>query len=220
MLIHQTPSLAPDGKPINLYCLRNSQGMEVQLMDWGATWLSCQVPVQGRLREVLLGCQLQDYPIQQVYMGVTVGRYANRIAQSEFSLNGKRFFLVANQGKHQLHGGVGFDKVRWRTDKCGENFVQFSHFSPDGDQGFGGNVQVSVQYRLTEQNGLLIEYTAISDQDTPLNLTNHAYFNLEDAENGSDVRSHFLQLNADYFLPVDAEGIPQRTAKIRCQYRF
>lgn len=213
MLIHQTPTLAPDGKPINLYCLRNSQGMEVQVMDWGATWLSCKVPVHGSLREVLLGCQLQDYPIQQVYMGVTVGRYANRIAQSEFSLNGKEFRLVANQGKHQLHGGVGFDKVRWRTDKCGENFVQFSHFSPDGDQGFGGNVQVSVQYRLTEQNGLVIEYTAISDQDTPLNLTNHAYFNLEDAENGSDIRSHFLQLNSDYFLPVDQEGIPNAPLK-------
>ena len=209
---------APDGNPFQLFTLTNKNGMCIQLMDWGATWLSCKVPVNGELREVLLGCQVQDYPKQAAYLGVTVGRYANRIAGSRFTLNGKTFPLTANQGKHQLHGGEGFDKRRWTVEetgkKCGQNVVRFSLFSADGDQGFPGNLNVAVTYRLTDDNAVEIEFEALSDQDGPLNLTNHAYFNLNNAETGLDVRGHSLQLNADYFLPVDNEGIPNAPLKL------
>ena len=214
MLEQHAQGIAPDGLPFQLFTLQNTQGMRVQFTDWGATWTSCCVPVNGELREVLLGCKLEAYPVQQAYLGTSVGRYANRIANAQFTLNDKTVVLTANQGKHQLHGGVsGFDKRRWALEKCGENFVCFSLHSADGDQGFPGNVDVTVTYTLTEENSVIIEYAGKSDQDTALNLTNHAYFNLNDAQHGKDVREHLLQLNADYFLPVDSEGIPNAPLK-------
>ncbi|WP_233116555.1 galactose-1-epimerase [Aggregatibacter actinomycetemcomitans] len=213
MLEQRAQSTAPDGLPFNLFILQNAQGMRVQFTDWGATWISCCLPVNGELREVLLGCKLEDYPVQQAYLGVSVGRYANRIANAQFPLNGKVVRLTANQGKHQLHGGNGFDKRRWTLEKCGENFVCFSLYSADGDQGFPGNVKATVTYTLTEDNAVKIEYAAQSDQDTALNLTNHAYFNLENAMQGADVRNHSLRLNADFYLPVDSEGIPNSPLK-------
>ncbi|TCP93305.1 aldose 1-epimerase [Cricetibacter osteomyelitidis] len=208
--------IAPDGQPFNIAVLRNAQGMSVRFMDWGATWISCKLPISGaeRKREVLLGCKIEDFVTQQAFLGATIGRYANRIANSKFSLNGKTCSLTANQGKHQLHGGPdGFDKRRWEIEKCGENFVIFSLFSADGDQGFPGNVQAKATYRLTDDNAVIAEFEAVSDQDTPLNLTNHAYFNLQNAEAGTNVREHQLQLEADYYLPVDSEGIPNAPLK-------
>ncbi|MCK3658481.1 galactose-1-epimerase [Pasteurellaceae bacterium Pebbles2] len=218
--VEKSTALAPDNAPFQLVSLSNKQGMCVQFMDWGATWLSCKVPVNGELREVLLGCQPEDYPKQNAYLGAAVGRYANRIANSQFELNGNVVKLTANQGVHQLHGGVGFDKVRWKIDEIQENFVRFSLFSADGDQGFAGNVQVKVTYRLGEDNALTVEFNAISDQDTPLNLTNHAYFNLVNASAGCDIRAHSLQLNAAEFLPVDSEGIPNAPLKSVAETSF
>ncbi|OOF37706.1 galactose-1-epimerase [Rodentibacter heidelbergensis] len=212
-MLEKTTFNAPDGRPYQLISLQNEKGMRIQLMDWGATWLSCQVPVKGELREVLLGCKIEHYPIQQAYLGTTVGRYANRIAKAQFELNGEIVQLVANQGEHQLHGGEGFDKRRWEMQKCGENSVRFFLSSPDGDQGFPGNVEVAVTYTLTEDNEVKIEYEGTSDKDTALNLTNHAYFNLENAVQASDVREHHLRLNADFYLPVDGEGIPNSPLK-------
>ena len=214
MLEQHAQGTAPDGLPFQLFTLQNAQGMRVQFTDWGATWTSCRVLVNGELREVLLGCKLEAYPVQQAYLGTSVGRYANRIANAQFTLNDKTVTLTANQGKHQLHGGVnGFDKRRWALEKCGENFVCFSLHSADGDQGFPGNVDVTVTYTLTEENSVIIEYAGKSDQDTALNLTNHAYFNLENADQGTDVRHHRLRLNADFYLPVDSEGIPNSPLK-------
>lgn len=219
MLTQTAYGVAPDGQPFQIITLTNEKGMRIQLMDWGAAWLSCQVPTHDELREVLLGCKPEDYSKQSAYLGASIGRYANRIANSTFTLNGKSVRLVANQGRHQLHGGEGFDKRRWTlessgtVEKCGQNFVRFTLFSADGDQGFPGNVQVVVTYRLTENNEVEVEYEAVSDQDTPLNLTNHAYFNLNNAQQGQDVRSHSLQLNADYVLPVDQDGIPNAPLK-------
>ena len=207
MMLEQTTFNAPDGAPYQLITLQNENGMHVQFMDWGATWLSCT------LREVLLGCKVEDYPTHQSYLGASVGRYANRIANAQFELNGELIQLKSNQGKHQLHGGEGFDKRRWKIQECGENFVCFSLHSVDGDQGFPGNVDVSVTYTLTDDNSVKIEYAGICDKDTALNLTNHAYFNLENAEQGSDVREHTLRLNADFYLPVDNEGIPNSPLK-------
>lgn len=201
--------LAPDGKPFNFITLSNRQKMQITLMDWGATWLSCLVPIGEKQREVLLGCPAHLYPKQTAYLGATVGRYANRIANSCFELNGEQVELEANQGKHQLHGGkIGFDQRRWQIVAQSENTARLALFSADGEQGFKGNVKVEVCYHLSEQNTVEISFSAESDQDTPLNLTNHAYFNLGNAEFGSDIRTHFLQIKADYFLPVDAEGIP------------
>ncbi|QIA76551.1 galactose-1-epimerase [Rodentibacter caecimuris] len=212
-MLEKTMFNAPDGNPYQLISIQNEKGMCIKLMDWGATWLSCQVPVNGELREVLLGCKVQDYPNQQAYLGASVGRYANRIANAQFELNGETIQLAANQGKHQLHGGNGFAQRRWEIEKCGDNFVCFSLNSADGDQGFPGNVKVTVTYTLTEDNSVKIEYEGLSDKDTALNLTNHAYFNLENAEQGSDIREHSLRLNADFYLPVNHEGIPNSPLK-------
>lgn len=212
-MLEKTAFNAPDGKPYQIVSLQNEKGMLIKLMDWGATWLSCQVPVNGRLREVLLGCKVEDYPSQNAYLGASVGRYANRIANAQFELNGEIIQLEANQGPHQLHGGKGFDQRRWMIEKCGENFVCFSLNSADGEQGFPGNVNVTVTYTLTEDNTVKIEYEGLSDKDTALNLTNHAYFNLENAEQGSDIREHSLRLNADFYLPVNSEGIPNSPLK-------
>ncbi|WP_424411633.1 galactose-1-epimerase [Pasteurella sp. PK-2025] len=221
MLVQTAQGTAPDGLPYHVFTLSNSNGMSIQIMDWGATWITCQVPVQTELREVLVGCKLEDYPFQDAYLGATVGRYANRIAGSDFHLNGKQISLKANQGVHHLHGGmVGFDKQRWRVGQCSENAVSFMLFSPDGDQGFQGNVEVVVTYTLTEDNCVELVFDAISDKDTPLNLTNHAYFNLVNAEQGVDIRSHFLCLHADYYLPVDKEGIPNAPLKYVQQTSF
>ncbi|MDP8169684.1 galactose-1-epimerase [Pasteurella skyensis] len=213
MLTETTSGIAPDNIPFQLFTLTNGNGMSIQVMDWGATWVSCKVPVNNQSKEVLLGCQPQDYLVQQGYLGATVGRYANRIANASFQLNGKEYSLVANQGKHQLHGGEGFSHRRWCVKEKGENSITFSIFSQDGDQGFAGNVTAYVTYHLTENNEVKIEFEAESDQDTPLNLTNHSYFNLDNAELSSDVRDHKLQLNSDYFLPVDNEGIPNAPLK-------
>jgi len=172
-MLEKTAFNAPDGQPYQLIQLTNSNGMTVQFMDWGATWISCKVPVNGELREVLLGCKVEDYPHQTAYLGASVGRYANRIANAKFELGEQTIQLVANQG----------------------------------------NVQVNVIYTLTDENSVKIEYEAESDKDTALNLTNHAYFNLENAEQGSDVRNHTLCLNADFYLPVDGEGIPNSPLK-------
>ena len=118
---------APDGAPYQLITLQNENGMRVQFLDWGATWPSCKVPVNDTLREVLLGCKVENYPTHQSYLGASVGRYANRIANAQFELNGELIKLSSNQGKHQLHGGEGFDKRRWTIQKCGKNFVCFHY---------------------------------------------------------------------------------------------
>jgi len=202
-------SHAPDGQPWRITTLRNSNGMIATFMDWGATWLSARVPMNdGSVREALLGCATpSDYLHQSAYLGATVGRYANRIASAQFKLNGVTWALAANQGEHQLHGGPGgFSNRRWQIVCQSDSEVEYHLDSPDGDQGFPGELMVSLRYHLDDDNTLSIYYQATVDQPCPVNLTNHAYFNL-DAVHG-DVRQHRLQLNADYYLPVDSEGIP------------
>jgi aldose 1-epimerase len=209
MLTQQDNELAPDGQPFQQITLRNQHGTTASFMDWGATWLSLVLPLgNGQSRELLLGCQdLQDYPSQSAYLGATVGRYANRIARARFLLNGEPHLLVANQGMHQLHGGPeGFHARRWKISQHDEQHVTFTLFSANGDQGFPGNLNASVEYLLTDDNRIEIRYLATVDKLCPINLTNHAYFNL-DGE-GCDVRQHQLQLFAERFLPVDSDGIP------------
>ncbi|BDH46626.1 aldose 1-epimerase [Salmonella enterica subsp. enterica serovar Choleraesuis] len=210
-MLTETPQLAPDGHPFRLVTLRNSAGMLVTLMDWGATLLSCRVPLKdGSVRETLLGCAtVEDYLRQSAYLGASVGRYANRIAGARYRWQGEEVELMANQGKHQLHGGPeGFDKRRWMVANHNESEVTFTLTSPDGDQGFPGNAWVQAHYQLDADNSLSVSYRVEVDKPCPVNLTNHAYFNLE--HDRWDARDHILQIHASHYLPVDAEGIPCR----------
>ncbi|WP_275553964.1 galactose-1-epimerase [Mixta sp. Marseille-Q2659] len=207
-MLNEATSLAPDGQPWRITVLRNGNGMVATFMDWGATWLSARVPMKdGSVREALLGCATpSDYLNQTAYLGATVGRYANRIANAR--LNEAGITLLANQGAHQLHGGPeGFDKRRWQIVNQSENSVRYRIDSPDGDQGYPGNLVAQVEYRLDDNNCLTISWEAQVDRPCPVNLTNHAYFNL-DAHHG-DARQHTLQLSADSYLPVSSEGIPR-----------
>lgn len=208
-MLSDNSAVAPDGQPFILTTLRNAAGMTVTFMDWAATWLSAVLPLKsGEQRELLLGCQTpQDYLHQGAYLGATVGRYANRIAHASLNIDGKPHPLIANQGEHQLHGGPnGFHARRWQIMKQDEQQVIFQLHSPDGDQGFPGNLDVTLTYRLTADHRLEIEYQAQTDRACPVNLTNHAYFNLDGA--GHDARQQRLQLFADRYLPVDGDGIP------------
>lgn len=209
-MLKETPTLAPDGLPYRLSTLRNANGMVVTVMDWGATLLSCRVPMKdGTVRETLLGCPSPEvYQQQTAFLGASIGRYANRIARSEFTLDGTRVQLVQSQGENQLHGGPdGFDKRRWRIVRQNEREVLYTLDSPDGDQGYPGELRATAHYTLSDDNGLVIEYRAQVDKPCPVNLTNHAYFNLDGTQD--DVRDHRLQLFASRWLPVNAEGIPE-----------
>ena len=201
---------AYDGSPAKIVELSNRQGMRITLMDIGATWLSCKLPVAAQEKEVLLGVSsMADFDKHTIYLGATVGRFANRIAGGRFQIGDNQYQVLVNQGENVLHGGPeGFDKRRWAMTELEKNSVLFALVSPDNDQGFPGELKVTVTYTLTEDNEVIIRYSATSDKATPVNLTNHAYFNLEDAELGSDCREHKIQINAPYYLPTSDTGLP------------
>lgn len=209
MLKEYQSGLAPDGQPFNCLVLGDEDGLQVALMDWGATWLSCQLPLKsGAKREVLLGCPTPaDYLRQTAFLGATIGRYANRIANASISLDKQSWTLNANQGRHQLHGGSeGFNARRWTCVEHSLTTALYQLASADGDQGFPGNLLAKVRYTLTEEGAVLIDFRATVDQPCPVNLTNHAYFHLDGAN--SDIRQQKLQLYANQYLPVDSDGIP------------
>ncbi|MBB1200086.1 galactose-1-epimerase [Enterobacteriaceae bacterium 89] len=213
-MLKEIPTLAPDGLPFRLLTLRNSAGMVVTLMDWGATLLSARIPmVDGSVREALLGCASpEQYTEQAAFLGASVGRYANRIADSRFTLDGETVQLVPSQGPNQLHGGPdGFDKRRWQVLNQNDESVLFALESADGDQGFPGNLSATAHFRLTEDNRIAIRYRATVDKPCPVNMTNHVYFNLDGAQ--TDVREHKLQILAESYLPVDEMGIPRQGLK-------
>lgn len=192
--------------------LCNQRGMRVTLADHGATWLSAQVPLaDGSIRETLLGCATTtDYLQQTAFLGATVGRYANRICNA--TLNQQHISLAANQGRHQLHGGPeGFDKRRWQIISQNDSYIRYQLDSPDGDQGFPGHLSVSVCYHLDDHHCLTITSQVTTDRPCPVNLTSHAYFNLDLVH--QDARQHYLQLHASHYLPVDSEGIPSGPPK-------
>ncbi len=203
-------SEAYDGLPAKVITLTNRIGMQVAFMDIGATWLSCLVPVQERKREVLLGVtNMTDFDKQSSYMGVTVGRYANRIANGQFEVDDKAYQVLTNQAGNALHGGPnGFDKRRWQVEAQSETHVVFTLNSEDGDQGFPGNLTVSVRYEITDDNDVTIRYFAQTDKATVVNLTNHGYFNLLGAESGFDCLDHILSVNSAQYLPTTEVGIP------------
>ncbi|MCA9249282.1 MAG: galactose mutarotase [Planctomycetales bacterium] len=202
-----------DFDSIQLYTLKNRSGMTVQVTNYGAIITSIVVPDRdGKLADVALGYdRVEDYmnAVDKPYFGAIVGRYGNRIAQGEFSIGDETFTLAKNNGENHLHGGViGFDKVVWDANPLEDrNGVELSYLAKDGEEGYPGNLRVTVTYRLTERNEIIIDYLASTDKATPVNLTQHTYFNLK-GEGEGDILSHELMLNASHYTPVDAGLIP------------
>lgn len=194
---------------VDLYTLSNGV-MEVDIINFGATITSIRIPDKnGMLGDVVLGFDdIQSYIAPHPYFGVTVGRYGNRIANAQFSLDGISYSLKANNGPNSLHGGVsGFDKKMWKAELEGPNTLKLEYLSPDGEEGFPGNLNVIVKFSLDENNALRIDYEAATDQKTICNLTNHSYFNL-DGHSSGDILGHQLLINANQYTPVDSNMIP------------
>ena len=202
-----------DGTTIELYELRNRHGMIAKVMTYGATLTDIQVPDRhGKVESVTLGfADLASYLKGHPFFGSVAGRYANRIAKGKFSLNGKTYTLAVNNGPNHLHGGLkGFDKRIWKAvpiETRAGPAVKLTYTSADGEEGYPGNLSVTVIYTLTDRNELIIDYEATTDQDTVLNLTNHAYFNLGGPTAG-DILDHELTILADQFTAVDDTSIP------------
>lgn len=201
-----------DGRPVILYTLTNSHGVEVRAMNYGGIIVSLRVPDRkGQLADIVLGHEkAEQYIPNPPYLGAIVGRYANRIANGTFTLDGKTYNLPKNDGPNTLHGGVTktFDKVMWDGEALkGKNGVAFTYLSKDGEEGFPGNLKVTVTYTLTDGNALIIDYEATTDKSTPINVSQHSYFNLKGEGNG-DILDHEIMINADKFTPVDKNLIP------------
>lgn len=200
----------PQGDVVNLYTLKNKNGMSVSIMDYGATIVKILAPDRdGKLADVVLGFdKFSPYPKLSPYFGATIGRYGNRIAQGQFTMGKTVIQLPCNDGPNSLHGGTrGFDKRMWKVEAVESDFpaIRFSRLSPDGEEGYPGNLFVSVTFSLNDNNELRIAYEATTDKVTVINLTNHSYFNL--AGEGT-ILDHVLTLHADAFTPVDATQIP------------
>lgn len=206
-----------DGEAVHLYTLKNRNGLSADIMTYGGTVVRLMAPDRhGRLGDILLGFDnVTDYENKSPYFGCLVGRYGNRIADGKFSLDGNDYTLAVNNADENvnahLHGGnKGFDKVVWKARpiiKGHDAGVVLRHTSPDGDEGYPGTLTMKVTYFLTDNNELSIHYHATTDQATPVNLTNHMYFNLQ-GEGIGDINGHFLTLNADHYTPVDIGLIP------------
>lgn len=203
---------AKDGTPVDLIVLENEYGMRAEILTYGAILKSLFVPDKsGNAADVVLGYDsLEDYYDDGAYFGATVGRCANRIENASFVLNGKKFFLEQNEGKTCLHSGnIGynnrvFDNEIYDDEQgCG---VSLFYYSPNGDQGFPGNLEVTVTYILTDENSLIINYSCVPDEDTVINLTNHSYFNLSGHDSGS-ILDDRVMINSDKITFADEKGI-------------
>ncbi len=202
-----------NGKDVELYTLTNANALSVSLMTYGATIQSIMVPDRdGALANVCLGFDnIEDYAAKSPFFGATIGRYANRIALGTFELNGQTYQIAINNEPNTLHGGNrGFDKYVWDAeDASGDDgpAVTFSRLSPDGEENYPGNLQVSVTYTLTDADELRLDYAATTDATTVINLTNHVYLNLA-GEGTGNILDHVMQLNASNYTPTDATAIP------------
>jgi len=203
----------PNGPALTVYTLTNANGVEVRTIPYGAIVVSVRVPDKnGKFDDVLLGFdRIDGYAASHPYFGAVVCRYGNRIAKASFTLDGQQYALAANNGPNSLHGGVkGFDKKVWEAelfDRDGNVGVIYTITSPDGDEGYPGNLKAQVTYTLTTSNELTVEYEGSTDKATPINLTQHSYFNLA-GEGRGDVLNHRLTIDASRYTPVDATLIP------------
>ena len=202
-----------DGKAVTLFTMRNKNGVEMNVMNYGGIIVSLKVPDKnGVVEDVTLGYDsLKDYVKASPFFGALIGRYGNRIAKGKFTLDGKQHTLAANNGVNHLHGGPkGFDKVFWNIQDASDSIeakLKLTYQSKDGEEGYPGNLNVEVMYSLTNENEVKIEYKATTDKKTVINLTQHAYFNLS-GNARRDILGHQLTIHADRFLPVDATLIP------------
>lgn len=202
-----------DGNEVTAYTLINGNGMRVTFLDYGAVISNIFVPDKnGKLDDVVLGYEnIRGYEEDSASLGAFVGRHANRIAKARFTINGKEYHLQENDHGNNLHGGEPFYNKLMYDAECFEDedaaSVEFSRLSPDGEQGFPGNLDITVTYTLTDDNELVIEYLAVSDKDTVVNLTNHSYFNLA-GHNSGTVMEHEVMIDAERYTVVDEELIP------------
>jgi aldose 1-epimerase len=208
----------PDGRKVGLYLLTNENGMQTSITTFGGILTSLAAPDRkGRLADVVLGFDgLDGYLASHPYFGTIIGRYGNRIANGTFDLDGQIYTLARNNDENHLHGGVsGFDKALWAAQSLSTPEgprLRLTHVSADGEEGYPGRLDVTVDYTLTHENELRIEYRATTDKPTHVNLTNHSYFNLAGA-GGGEILDHEVMINADHFTPVDDGLIP--TGEIR-----
>lgn len=201
---------------IKLYTLKNKHGLSASIINLGAIITSISTPDwEGNFQDITLGYDtLAEYlkPKDNFYYGAVVGRYGNRIAKGHFSLDGKSYQLAQNIGENHLHGGVqGLDQVFWeveQTTEQGRDRLTLTYLAKDGEEGYPGNLQITITYTLCDDNTLTIDYHARTDQKTIVNLTNHSYYNLKGRGNG-DILDHELTLNASYYVPIEDTMIPQ-----------
>jgi aldose 1-epimerase len=200
-----------DDKPTDLYILKNSNGLVAAITNFGARWVSMFVPGnRGEMVDVLVGFDSVERfkDSSEAYYGAIIGRFANRIAKGKFSIDGRAYSLATNNGVNHLHGGPkGFHNVVWNAEQLNDASVLLTYYSPDGEEGYPGNLQVELTYTLTEGNELHLQFKAVTDNPTIINLTNHAYFNLNGVGSGS-IEEHLLEINADHFTPIDETSIP------------
>jgi aldose 1-epimerase len=201
-----------DGEKIQLFTLKNKNGLISQITNFGGRIVSLWTPdIHGNFEDVVLGYDaIETYinPPNEIYLGALIGRYGNRIAKGQYGINGKSFTGVINNGPNHLHGGTkSFSHVVWDAKIINEQRLELTYLSLDGEEGYPGNLTVNVVYTLTDNNALEIEYKATTDATTHINLTNHSYFNLKGGGKGT-ITDHLLQINADSYLPTDETSIP------------
>ena len=199
-----------NGTTIDAYRMKNTNGAEVTIMTYGGRILSLKVPDRtGKIGDVLLGFDSMDAYLRDTSgQGALIGRFGNRIGNAQFSLNGRTYHLAKNNGKNHLHGGnIGYSARIWSAEPVGDHSLALSLISADGDENYPGTLNITVTYTLTENNALEIHYTATTDQDTIINLTNHSYFNLTNTTDAT-ILDHWMQVESDFITPVDAGLIP------------
>ena len=209
----QTFGTTKEGRQVELYTLTNKNNMQVTISTYGGTILSIKVPNrEGKFIDVVLGYdRLENYEVQDKYIGALIGRHGNRIKKGQFSLNGKTYQLACNDGNNHLHGGkIGFDKKIWSARENDQSLT-LTYISPNGEEGYPGTLSVEVRYSLADNNTLSIDYKANADEDTVCNLTNHTYFNLAGYDSGT-ILNQKIQIFANYYTDADKESLP--TGKI------
>ena len=199
-----------NGNHASVFKLSNKRGVVIEISNYGCRLISAIVPDKfGNMSDILLGYDdLKEYITDDNYFGAVVGRFANVIQNGKFQLNGEEYQLIKNFGEHTIHGGkIGFDRIIWDVVECQESYLKLHYLSKDKEENFPGNLHIWTEFQLTLDNRLELEFTAVSDQDTILNLTIHPYFNLG-GHNQGDISGHELWIDADHFIPINGEFIP------------
>ncbi|HSO87601.1 MAG TPA: aldose epimerase family protein [Draconibacterium sp.] len=200
-----------DGKSVVLFTLKNANGLVAQITNYGGKVINLWTPDKnGDFADIVIGYETSAEYLNtsEIYYGTLIGRYGNRIANGQFTLNDSVYTLARNNGENHLHGGIkGFNNVVWDAKKLDDQTLELTYLSVDGEEGYPGNLNVKVVYKLTNDDELKVEYWATTDKPTPINLTQHSFFNLKGAGNG-DVNDHIMQIMADAYTPVDSTLIP------------